>query len=88
MVAPTNEELGSGTANSNTWLRGDRTWSEINCPLSQYMSYGSIGLMGENNTVAPNTKMDMSADVVWLKEYPAEETIITKKNTGTLTNDI
>jgi hypothetical protein len=49
-------------------------------------TYQVVGLVGVNNAVTPNTKYDLSADAVVLRN-PSDGSTITKVNTGVLTND-
>src|SRR5882724_7227456 len=49
-------------------------------------AYAVRGLVGQNQAAAPNTKYEISADAVVLRNPTTGQTI-TKTSTGTLTND-
>src|SRR5437762_3846681 len=53
---------------------------------TQVGSYQVRGLVGGNNAVTPNTKFDLAADLVQLRN-PTSGAISVFTNTGTLTND-
>jgi hypothetical protein len=75
--------LGSGTADSTTFLRGDQAWAT---PLS-LGSYGLRNFKGDPDATTPDEIYDMSADLVVLRNTSTGGLVV-RTNTGVLSNDI
>lgn len=56
-------------------------------PATVVGSYAIRNLVGQNNSVAPNTSYDYSADLVALRN-PTDASIVVRTNTGVLSNNV
>jgi len=56
-------------------------------PATVVGSYALRNLVGQNNSIAPNTSYDYSADLVELRN-PTDASVVVRTNTGVLSNNI
>jgi hypothetical protein len=81
-----NLDNGDLAAGAIVTLLYDGTNFQIVGPIPRRSVYSVRGLLAANNTATPNTKFDMSADIVALRNASTGETVAFA-NTGTITCD-
>lgn len=75
------------TGGTTKFLREDASWQVPAGGSSNTNGYHVVGLVGQNDAVAPNTKYGFSANLVVLRD-PADGSTVVRTNTGTLTCDL